>query len=225
MLVGDVDPHRRGGKGRRLHARAGRRRAADHRHADGQYGGIRRAPVRRMLRVGLDRRPGLRKDVRRRGAGRLRLPADPGGRTGPRGAGARRARLTNAVVREFGREILTGDGRIDRRAPGGAWSSADPTGWRGSTPWCIPPWSAAKNELIAAFAARQPAWHRGGGSGHPDRNRQLLAVRPNDSGDLHRGAAGGARPAARRRAWRPMCAPASAARCRWTRNESTPISS
>ena len=43
----------RGGKGRRLHARARRRRPAHHRHAHGQYRGIGRAPVRPMLKVGL----------------------------------------------------------------------------------------------------------------------------------------------------------------------------
>ena len=44
----------------------------------------------RMLKVGLTGGLACGKVVRRRGAGRLRLPADPGRRTGPRGAGAGR---------------------------------------------------------------------------------------------------------------------------------------
>ena len=53
VLVGDVHPLDMAEKAAAYTPVPGRRRPADHRHADGQYGSIGRAPRRRMLKVGL----------------------------------------------------------------------------------------------------------------------------------------------------------------------------
>ena len=130
----------------------------------------------------------------------------------------------DAVVREFGAGILEPDGRhrparaggAGLRRPGAAGAPQRPGASAGA-----PPRGGADRRIRRARAAR----HRRGGSRHPDRNRQLPALRPHDPGDLPRRAAGRARHAARGARRRPMCGPASAARCRWRRNENSPISS
>ena len=62
---------RRGGTGRGVYAGARRRGAADHRHADGEHGRLGRAPLGRMLKVGLTGGIASWKVVCRRGAGGL----------------------------------------------------------------------------------------------------------------------------------------------------------
>ncbi len=84
VLVGDVDPHRDGGEGVGVHARARRRGSAHHRHADGEYRRIGRTPGREYVESWADGRHRLRQVVRRRGAGGLWLLCDSGGRNRPR---------------------------------------------------------------------------------------------------------------------------------------------
>src|ERR1019366_5331147 len=105
---------RRGGKGGCILAGSGRRGAADHCHAHGQHGGLGGAQGRRMLKVGLT--GGLASGKTFVGevlasSGCLLIQADelghevlaPGGEA------------YDSVVREFGREILTDGGLIDRQ--------------------------------------------------------------------------------------------------------------
>ena len=136
VLVGDVDPRAMRGDRVRVHSRAGRRGTPDHRHAHGEYGGLRRAARRHMLKVGLTGglacgKTFVGEDWRSYGC--LLIQADelghevlaPGGEAYEAGgAGVRR--------RHSGRRGRDRPARAGRRR-----SSARPTGWRGSTAWCI----------------------------------------------------------------------------------------
>ena len=86
----------------------------------------------------------------------------------------------DAVVREFGREILTSDGRIDRTRLA-TLVFGSPERLARLNALVHPPVVRREEELIAEFAAREPRRHRRGGGGHPDRNRQLQALRPHRS--------------------------------------------
>src|SRR5215472_17304291 len=92
-----------------------RGRAVDDRTADGQYGGLRRAPPQRMLKVGLTGGMACGKTFvgeTLAGKGCLVIQADELGHEVLAPGGA----AYEAVIGEFGRDILAGDGSIDRRA-------------------------------------------------------------------------------------------------------------
>ena len=80
------------------------------------------------------------------------------------------------VVQEFGREILTGDGAIDRRALA-ARVFADPERLARLNALVHPAVIRREDELIAAFAARHPDGIAVVEAAILDRNRQLLALR------------------------------------------------
>jgi dephospho-CoA kinase len=114
----------------------------------------------------------------------------------------------DAVVREFGREILTGGGAIDRQQLG-ALVFASPERLARLNALVHPGVVRREEELIAEFAAREP---RG-----IDSIASSWCGAPNSSRwSAHCGAA------ARKRA---TCARASAGKCRSHRNGSLPISS
>ncbi len=141
--------------GRRVHAGAGRRGAADHRHADGQHRGSGRAPGRLMLKVGLTGGLACGKTFvgeALAGCGCLLIQADELGHAGA-GAGRRSVRRRGAGIRagDSGRGAATSTGTRWRRG-----CSARPSAWRGSTAWCIRRWCGGKSELMAEFAAREP---------------------------------------------------------------------
>ena len=151
-----------------------------------------------MLKVGLTGGLACGKSFVGEALAGLRLPADPGRRAGPRRCWRRAARPTTTWCGNSAAEILAADGRHRPARAGGAGVRRRRSGWRASTPGASaggPARGRADRRVRRARAAR----HRGGGSRHSDRDRQLQALRPDDPGDLPRRAAGGARHAARGR--------------------------
>ena len=123
------------------------------------------------------------------------------------------------------RRILTDDGRDRPPRAGGRRFSARPDRLARLNALVHPPVVRREDAADRGIRRARAARHRRRRSRHPDRNRQLSPLRPDYPGDLCGGAAGRARHAARGRRARATCGPASAARCRWTRNENLPISS
>ena len=154
VLVGRRGPDRCGGTCRGVHPGSGGSRAADHCDADGQYSGFSRTPPGRMLKVGLTGGIASGKSFvgeALAGYGCLLVHADELGHAALAAGGE----AYEPVVQEFGREILTSEGAIDRRALASR-VFGDPARLARLNALVHPAVFRREDELIAAFAAQHP---------------------------------------------------------------------